>query len=100
MALLAHSRRPGDIGIAAHAPPTRVGRAPAYRMSRQRQARKLPDLYFKPPLHRVAMLEWARFDSIVRQGHAHACQLLHGVLDGALDGPAEAAAPPLAPAAA
>lgn len=73
---------------------------PAYRMSRQRQARKLPDLYFKPPLHRVAMLEWARFDSIVRQGHAHACQLLHGVLDGALDGPAEAAAPPLAPAAA
>jgi NTE family protein len=47
-----------------------------YSVSRQRQARKLTDLYFNPPLHRVGMLEWARFDSIVRQGHAHACQVL------------------------
>jgi len=47
-----------------------------YSTSRQRQSRKLTDLYFNPPLERVGMLQWNRFDSIVQQGHAHARQVL------------------------
>ena len=41
-----------------------------YSMSRQRAARRLTDLYFNPPLDRVGMLQWRRFDQIVQQGHA------------------------------
>ena len=47
-----------------------------YSMSRQRQARKLTDVYFNPPLRRVGMLDWRRFDHIVQQGYEHACQVL------------------------
>jgi NTE family protein len=47
-----------------------------YSNSRQRQAQQLTDLYFNPPLHRVGMLQWARFDSIVAQGFAHGQQVL------------------------
>ena len=47
-----------------------------YSSSRQRAARKLTDLYFNPPLERVGMLQWDRFDAIVAQGHAHAVQVL------------------------
>jgi len=47
-----------------------------YSSSRQRAARKLTDLYFNPPLERVGMLQWDRFDTIVAQGHAHAVQVL------------------------
>ena len=47
-----------------------------YSMSRQRHARTLTDLYFNPPLDRVGMLEWRRFDQIVAQGYAHAVEVL------------------------
>jgi NTE family protein len=47
-----------------------------YSNSRQRQARKLTDLYFNPPLQKVGMLQWHRFDSIVAQGLAHGQQVL------------------------
>lgn len=59
-----------------------------YSSSRQQQARQQTDLYFNPPLHKVGMLQWHRFDSIVAQGLAHGQQVL-----GAL-GPATAAAGP------
>jgi NTE family protein len=49
-----------------------------YSTSRQRQSRALTQLYFNPPLPRVGMLDWHRFDEIVRQGYEHAV----GVLDG------------------
>jgi len=47
-----------------------------YSMSRQRQARQQTDLYFNPPMDRVGLLEWGRFDQIVQQGHAHAVEVL------------------------
>ena len=47
-----------------------------YSVSRQRQSRKLTDVYMSPPLERVGMLQWNRFDQIVAQGHAHACEVL------------------------
>lgn len=47
-----------------------------YSVSRQRQARKLTDVYMNPPLHRVGMLQWKRFEQIVAQGYAHACEVL------------------------
>jgi len=52
--------------------------------SRQRQARKLTDLYFNPPLERVGMLQWHRFDSITEQGQAYAEQVLGALPDAAL----------------
>ena len=47
-----------------------------YSSSRQRSAQKLTDLYFNPPLDRVGMLEWNKFDQIVQQGHAHGTDVL------------------------
>lgn len=47
-----------------------------YSRSRHRHAQQLTDLCFHPPLERVGMLEWSRFDDIVAQGHAHALALL------------------------
>ena len=47
-----------------------------YSMSRQRHAQLQTDLYFNPPLDRVGLLEWKRFDQIVQQGHAHAIEVL------------------------
>jgi NTE family protein len=52
-----------------------------YSTSRQRQAQALTDLYFNPPLHKVGMLQWERFDSIVDQGRAHAEQVLGALPD-------------------
>lgn len=49
-----------------------------YSVSRQRQSRKLTDIYMNPPLERVGMLQWNRFDQIVAQGYAHACEVLDG----------------------
>jgi NTE family protein len=54
-----------------------------YSTSRQREARKLCDLYFNPPLVRVGMLQWRSFDTIVEQGYRHAIEVL--------DTPAQAA---------
>jgi len=50
-----------------------------YSNSRQRQSRKLIDLYFNPPLDRVGLLQWNRFDHIVAQGLAHGQQVLAGM---------------------
>jgi NTE family protein len=47
-----------------------------YSTSRQRSAQKLTDVYFNPPLERVGMLEWNKFDQIVQQGHAHGVEVL------------------------
>ena len=47
-----------------------------YSVSRQRHAQLQTDLYFNPPMDRVGLLEWKRFDSIVAQGHAHAVEVL------------------------
>ncbi|MFT3954970.1 MAG: patatin-like phospholipase family protein [Piscinibacter sp.] len=47
-----------------------------YSLSRRSQGRALTDLYFNPPLQRVGMLDWKRFDSVVRQGYAHAREVL------------------------
>jgi len=48
-----------------------------YSTSRQREVQRLTDLYFNPPLYRVGLLQWSRFDQIVRQGYEYA----RGVLD-------------------
>jgi NTE family protein len=47
-----------------------------YSASRRQQARGCCDLCFNPPLHRVGMLQWNRFDKIQRQGREHAQQVL------------------------
>ena len=50
-----------------------------YSTSRQRESKKLTDLYFNPPLERVGMLEWEKFDSIVMQGYTHGAEQLAGM---------------------
>jgi NTE family protein len=47
-----------------------------YSVSRQDEARRLTDLYFNPPLYKVGLLQWERFDAIVRQGEEHAVEVL------------------------
>lgn len=47
-----------------------------YSTSRQRQSKRLTDLHFNPPLERVGMLQWDKFDGIVAQGREHALQVL------------------------
>jgi NTE family protein len=47
-----------------------------YSTSRQDEARRATDVYFCPPLYKVGLLQWSRFDQIVRQGHAHALDVL------------------------
>jgi NTE family protein len=54
-----------------------------YSNSRRRDSLGLADLVISPPLYRVGMLQWKRFDSIVQQGHAHALEAL-GQLDPVL----------------
>jgi NTE family protein len=55
-----------------------------YSASRQRQAQRLTDLHFNPPLPRVGMLQWDRFDHIVAQGHAHGVTVLGALAEGEL----------------
>lgn len=55
-----------------------------YSSSRQHQARDRTDLYFNPPLERVGMLQWKRFDDIVAQGHAHGQSVLAALPEGKL----------------
>jgi NTE family protein len=50
-----------------------------YSVSRQSDAKRLTDLYFNPPLFKVGMLQWSRFDHIVRQGERHAVEVLGGL---------------------
>jgi NTE family protein len=52
-----------------------------YSTSRQQQLRQLTDLYFSPPLHRIGLLQWSRFDEIETQGHDHAAEVLGGLSD-------------------
>ncbi len=47
-----------------------------YSTSRQRQARQLTDVYLNPPLERVGLLQWKRFEEIVGLGYSHACEIL------------------------
>ncbi len=50
--------------------------------SRERQSRRLTHLYLNPPLDRVGMLQWERFDDIVAQGYAHGCSVLQALPEG------------------
>jgi len=50
-----------------------------YSESRQSDAKRLTDLYFNPPLFKVGMLQWSRFDQIVCQGERHAIEVLGGL---------------------
>ena len=52
-----------------------------YRMSRQRRSQQLTDLYFNPPMDRVGMLQWNRFEQTVQQGYAHGIQVLDALDD-------------------
>lgn len=54
-----------------------------YSISRQKEARRLVDLYFNPPLFKVGLLQWSRFDQIVRQGYQHATEVLADGAPGA-----------------
>ncbi|WP_284617268.1 patatin-like phospholipase family protein [Aquabacterium humicola] len=47
-----------------------------YSISRSRRSRALTDLYFNPPLDRVGLLQWHRFDRIVQRGYDHAINVL------------------------
>jgi NTE family protein len=47
-----------------------------YSTSRQRESLALTDLYFNPPLDRVGMLQWEKFDDIVERGQAHGRDVL------------------------
>jgi NTE family protein len=58
-----------------------------YSSSRRQQAAQLTDLLLRPPLERVGMLQWRRFDQIVEQGYAYARQRL------AADAPAKPPSP-------
>ena len=55
--------------------------------SQQRRAKQQTDVYLHPPLLRVGMLQWSRFDSIVRQGHAYATQVLGKAATGGSPAP-------------
>ena len=52
-----------------------------YSVSRQRQAGKLTQLCFNPPLDGVGMLEWGKFEQTVQQGYEHACAVLSETAD-------------------
>ena len=47
-----------------------------YSSSRRREHQRLCDLFLSPPLERVGMLQWNKFDAIVAQGRQHAEALL------------------------
>jgi NTE family protein len=49
-----------------------------YSQSRERAARRMTDVYIKPPLERVGLMQWDRMDSIVQQGYEHARAVLLG----------------------
>ena len=47
-----------------------------YSTSRQKQAQALADVYINPPLDRIGMLDWGRFDSVVQRGYEHALEVM------------------------
>lgn len=66
-----------------------------YSMSRQAEARRLTDLYFNPPLDRVGLLQWSKFDEIVERGYDHAREVLGLATPAAADTPHDTAAAPV-----
>lgn len=52
-----------------------------YSVSRQSASRKQTDLYFNPELFRFGFLQWTRFTAIVKQGNAHAREVLGALSD-------------------
>jgi NTE family protein len=52
-----------------------------YSTSRQREAQTMTDLCFQPPLERVGLMDWHRFDRILGQGYRHACARLDAAAD-------------------
>jgi NTE family protein len=50
-----------------------------YSMSKQQESRRQTDIYFCPPLYRIGLLQWSRFEQIVRQGHEHGIEVLNGL---------------------
>ncbi len=56
-----------------------------YSVSRQAQARRQTDLYLNPPLERIGLLQWERFEEIFSAGERHALDVL-----GAMDAPTKA----------
>jgi len=55
-----------------------------YSASRQSQARKLTDVYLNPPLERLGLMQWDKFEEIVQQGYAHAVATLDTIESGPL----------------
>ena len=55
-----------------------------YSTSRQRESQALTDLYFNPPLDRVGMLQWEKFDHIVERGLVHGREVLLAQADATL----------------
>ncbi len=49
-----------------------------YSVSRQRESRQLADIYIKPELSKVGMLQWNRYTNTVQQGYEHTLQMLVG----------------------
>ena len=47
-----------------------------YSTARQRSAQQLSDIYFNPPLLGIGMLQWHKFDQVVRLGYAHGREVL------------------------
>jgi NTE family protein len=47
-----------------------------YSISRQAASRGMVDLYFNPPLQRVGLMQWDRFEDILARGRAHAQEVL------------------------
>jgi NTE family protein len=47
-----------------------------YSESRLGAAERMIDIHIKPPLERVGLLQWSRFDAIVQQGYEHAKAVL------------------------
>ena len=72
-----------------------------YSTSRQRTSRKLTDLHFNPPLPRVGMLQWNKFNHIVEQGLAHGREVLEALPEASLDRfrplPVKPPTPPVSP---
>jgi NTE family protein len=50
-----------------------------YSVSRRDEVRRASDVYFNPPLYKVGLLDWSRFEAIVGQGEAHAVEILAGL---------------------
>ena len=47
-------------------------------------ARKLTDFYLNPPLDRVGLMQWDKFEEIVQQGYTHAVARLDAIDSGSL----------------